>query len=53
MAALLTATFSRLIRALRRAMPSRAPAPELWCRPATVLALRDRAHAADCVAGWR
>ena len=45
----------RLARALRRAR-HRAPeaaSPELWCRPATVLALRNRAHAAACLAGWR
>jgi hypothetical protein len=30
-----------------------ARAPELWCRAATVLALRDQRRAATCVAGWR
>lgn len=32
--------------------PAPARAPELWCRPATVLVLRDRRHAAAPVAGW-
>jgi hypothetical protein len=51
MAALFVATFRRLVRAFRRD-PS-AAAPELWCRPATVLALRDPAHAPSCMQGWR
>jgi hypothetical protein len=45
----------RLARALRAAAGG-APVtakPELWCRPATVLALRDRKHAPACLAGWR
>jgi hypothetical protein len=55
MAAFVTATFVRLSRALRRRFgrPAGVPAAEIWCRPATVLALRNRAHATDCVAGWR
>jgi hypothetical protein len=32
---------------------SNVGAAELWCRPATVLALRDRARAPVCLAGWR
>ncbi len=51
MAALFVATFRRLVRMFRRD-PS-AAAPELWCRPATVLALRDPAHAPACMRGWR
>ncbi len=53
MAAFLTATISRLARALRRAGARRPAAPELWCRPATVLALRNQAKAPTCVEGWR
>ena len=53
-----TTRLTRLARALRAllgpaATPPRAVAPELWCRPATVLALRDPARAPACVAGWR
>jgi hypothetical protein len=33
--------------------PPKAASAELWCRPATVLALRDRAQAPVCLAGWR
>jgi hypothetical protein len=29
------------------------PVAELWCRPATLLALRNREHATNCIAGWR
>ena len=46
---------TRLVRALFTG-PRRAPkaaSAELWCRPATVLALRDRARAPACLAGWR
>jgi hypothetical protein len=40
--------------ARRHASPPRIIAgAELWCRPATVLALRDRRLAGRCVAGWR
>jgi hypothetical protein len=35
-----------------RKLPN-AGGAELWCRPATVLALRDPAHARACLAGWR
>jgi len=27
--------------------------PALWCRPATLLALRNPKHAGTCLAGWR
>ena len=27
--------------------------PEVWCRPATLLALRDPRRADACLAGWR
>ncbi|MDA8253139.1 MAG: hypothetical protein M0Z28_28770 [Rhodospirillales bacterium] len=38
----------------RVARPRPLPArPELWCRPATLLALRDRRRVGVCVAGWR
>ena len=30
--------------------PPKAAVAELWCRPATVLALRDPAHASACLA---
>jgi hypothetical protein len=55
MAAFVTAMFVRLARAARRRFggASQVAAPEIWCRPATVLALRDRAHATNCVSGWR
>ena len=45
---------SVLFRLFRRLFgtPALAPAPELWCRPATVLALRDPARAPACLAGW-
>lgn len=45
-----TRRFARALLA-RRTRPSGAP-PEVWCRPATVLALRDRGLAPACVAGW-
>jgi hypothetical protein len=47
---------NRLIRFLLRLRSfftgASRPAPEIWCRPATVLALRDQARAPRCVAGW-
>jgi hypothetical protein len=45
----------RIARLLRfGAVRSAASAvPELWCRPATVLALRDPRRAPACLAGWR
>ncbi len=48
---------SRLVRAARAvfkgtAAPAPAAAPELWCRPATVLALRDPERAPACLSGW-
>lgn len=42
---------ARTLLAGPRAVPSNSP--EVWCRPATVLALRDRQRAGACVAGWR
>ncbi len=51
MAALFRTTFRRIVAAFRR--DASAAAPELWCRPATVLALRDPAHAPACMRGWR
>lgn len=38
-----------------RLAPVSAPPtePALWCRPATVLALRDPRRAGACMAGWR
>ncbi len=50
MAAFVNLTWQRLMRALRR--DPAAALPELWCRPATVLALRNRARAPDCLSGW-
>lgn len=51
----------RIIRRLAHRLLARRPASppplaagvEVWCRPATVLALRDRRLAGRCVAGWR
>ena len=44
----------RVWRFGRTLLPSAAPAsPELWCRPATVLVLRDPRRAAAPVEGWR
>ncbi len=46
---------TRLLRRLRRRLAHAARprmAPELWCRPATVLVLRDPARAAACLGGW-
>ncbi len=34
-------------------VPCASQGPEVWCRPATVLALRDRRLAGRCLAGWR
>jgi hypothetical protein len=45
------AAAARAFIAVGRETPARAP--ELWCRPATVLALRDRRRAGACVAGWK
>jgi hypothetical protein len=46
---------SRILRVVRMlfAGPDRSPTAELWCRPATVLALRNPERARGCVAGWR
>jgi hypothetical protein len=47
---------ARLLRLARARLAGRAPtagAPELWCRPATMLAPRDPARAPACLAGWR
>jgi hypothetical protein len=51
-------SLTRILRVLRARFggPIGVPpaaAPELWCRPATVLALRDPARAGACLAGWR
>lgn len=49
--------FRRLACAMHRlATAMLVPAtsrPELWCRPATVLALRDPGRAGASLAGWR
>jgi hypothetical protein len=43
----------RLLFRRHASPPPLAAGAELWCRPATVLALRDRRLAGRCVAGWR
>jgi hypothetical protein len=43
-------TLAKAARA-RLAHPT-PPAPEAWCRTATLLALRNRFAAQQCVAGW-
>ena len=47
--------FRRLAGRLCRLWPVAGPVryPELWCRPATVLVLRDPRRAAAPLAGWR
>jgi hypothetical protein len=41
-------------RALLAATAGPATAsPELWCRPATILVLRNPALAPSCLSGWR
>ena len=47
---------TRLLRRLHLRLAHAARprlAPELWCRPATVLVLRDPAWRAACLGGWR
>lgn len=46
---------TRLTKAARALLSPARPArrPELWCRPATVLVLRDRSRPGRCLAGWR
>jgi hypothetical protein len=48
------AMLTRILDRARAWMPRLAdpPAAELWCRPATVLALRDREQAPACISGW-
>ena len=45
----------RLAGRWRRLTTPRAapPRPELWCRPATLIALRDPRRAGKCLSGWR
>lgn len=44
----LAARWNRVARP--RPLPNR---PEVWCRPATLLVLRDPRRAGACLAGWR
>ncbi len=37
---------------IARSRPAAPTRPEVWCRPATLLALRDPRHAGTCLAGW-
>ncbi len=48
-------SFRRLACRLARLLssPGAARLPELWCRPAIVLVLRDQRRAGASVAGWR